>query len=95
MKIIRKVVKIFVFLIGFLLVGTLSIYGYSKLSPKLEIEKANNIIFYDSSNSVFFEGNNDSQWITLENISENIINATISTEDKRFYECKKLLKTGA
>ncbi len=86
MKIIRKIIKTLIFLFIFLLVGTLSIYGYSKLSPKLEIEKANNIIFYDSNDTVFFEGNNDSEWVSLENISDNIINATISTEDKNFYK---------
>ena len=86
MKILRKIMKLFIIFIVVFLLGILSIYGYSKLSPKLEIEKANNIVFYDSTNSVFFEGTNDSEWISLEEISPNIINATISTEDKNFYK---------
>ena len=86
MKILRKIMKLFIIFIVVFLLGILSIYGYSKLSPKLEIEKANNIVFYDSTNSVFFEGTNDSEWISLEEISPNIINATISTEDKKFYK---------
>lgn len=86
MKIIKKIVKVFICFFIVLTVGLLSVYGYSKLSPKLEIEKANNIIFYDSTNTVFFEGTNDSEWISLDNISNNVINATISTEDKNFYK---------
>ena len=86
MKIIKKIIKVFICFFIVLTVGLLSVYGYSKLSPKLEIEKANNIIFYDSTNTVFFEGTNDSEWISLDNISNNVINATISTEDKNFYK---------
>lgn len=86
MKILRKIIRFFVVFLIIFVVGILSIYGYSKLSPKLEIEKANNIVFYDHTNSVFFEGTNDSEWVTLENISNNVINATISTEDKNFYK---------
>ena len=74
----------FFFIILFLLM--LSAYGYSKFSPKLEIEKANNIIFYDSNDTVFYQGTSNNEWINLENISNNIIDATISTEDKHFYK---------
>ena len=71
-----------------LLIGSLFLcgYGYSKLSNKLEIKSANNISMYDNANEVFFQGNGTSKWVNLNDISKNVINATISTEDKKFYK---------
>lgn len=71
-----------------LLIGSLFLcgYGYSKLSNKLEIKSANNISMYDNTNEVFFQGNGTSKWVNLNDISKNVINATISTEDKKFYK---------
>lgn len=71
-----------------LLIGALFLcgYGYSKLSNKLEIKSANNISMYDNTNEVFFQGNGTSKWVNLNDISKNVINATISTEDKKFYK---------
>lgn len=86
MRILKRLFKIFCFFFIIMLVVLLSIYGYSKFSPKLEIERANNIVFYDSNNDVFFQGTTDSEWVSLNDISENAINATISTEDKNFYK---------
>jgi len=86
MRIIKRLFKFFCFLFIIMLVVLLSIYGYSKFSPKLEIEKANNIVFYDGNKNVFFKGTTDSEWVGLKDISNNIINATISTEDKNFYK---------
>lgn len=77
-----KYILFFTLIIGaFFLCG----YGYSKLSNKLEIKSANNIIMYDNTNEVFFQGNGTSKWVPLNEISKNVIDATISTEDKKFY----------
>lgn len=86
MRIFRKMIKLFCFCLCFLIIILVSVYGYSKFSPKLEIEKANNIIFYDNTETVFYQGTSNNEWINLDNISNNIIDATISTEDKHFYE---------
>lgn len=85
MKIFRKLLKFFIFNFIILIIILLSVYGYSRFSPKLEIEKANNIVFYDNNSNVFFQGTSDNEWINLEDISNNVISATISTEDKNFY----------
>lgn len=85
MKIFKKLLKFlfFVFLILFIL--GFSIYGYSRVSSKLEIKNANNISLYDKNDNLFFMGNGTSQWINLNDISKYLIDATISTEDKNFY----------
>ena len=78
-KLIRNgiICCLFVIIVSFL---------YVKLSPTLKINTANNLIFYDNNGSVFFKGNESKEWIGLEDISDDLINATISTEDKHFYK---------
>lgn len=77
--------KIFVFLTFFLCISFTIFYFFIKLSPKLDLKKTNNIILYDKNNKPFFKGNGSKEWVSLDNINENLINATISTEDKNFY----------
>ncbi len=99
MKIFKKIIKyIFIFSLIIFVVSFFT-YGYSKLSLKLEIKNANNISLYDKNENLFFVGNGTNEWISLEDISPNLINATISTEDKNFYkhfgfDFKRILKAG-
>ena len=85
MKLIKKFFKysfllaVLVFLVGF------SYFAYTKLSHKLEITSANNISMFDNKGELFFRGNGNSEWVGLDEISDNLINATIATEDKNFY----------
>ena len=41
---------------------------------------------YDNNNNLFYNSNDSNNWVKLENISENVINAMISVEDKNFYK---------
>ena len=63
-------------------------YLYVKMSPKLRINTANNLVLYDNSGEVFFKGSQSKEWVGLKDISQNVIQATISTEDKNFYKHK-------
>ena len=85
MKIFKKIIKLFIVVIVVLFVFSFTFYGYSKLSLNLEIKNANNITLYDKNENIFFTGNGTNEWVNLEDISSNLINATISTEDKNFY----------
>ena len=82
MRFIRKLF-IFIFLSIFIFIA--SSFIYVKLSPKIIINSANNIILYDKFNESFYKGNQSSEWVNLNNISDNLINSTIYTEDKNFY----------
>lgn len=72
------------FLLLILLCG--GIFIYIKTSPKPEIYSANNLVLYDSTENVFFQGNESKEWIGLDEISDYLIKATIYTEDKHFYK---------
>lgn len=86
MKKLKKTTKLITFSIVLITTLSLAFYGYTKISPKLEIKSANNITLYTANNEVFFQGNGKNQWVPLEEISQNLIDATISTEDKKFYK---------
>ncbi len=85
MKIIKRIIKTLLLILIVILGISFIFYGYSKLTLKLEIRNSNNIYLYDKNGEVFFVGNGTNEWIELENISKDLINATISTEDKNFY----------
>ena len=86
MKKNRFLLKIFIFL-SFLVCITFTILFFIvKVSPKLDLKKTNTIILYDKNNKEFFRGNGSKEWISLKEIDKDLINATLSTEDKRFYK---------
>lgn len=78
----KKIILLFLPIFLFILANVL-IYLYCFFTPKLEINKRQSYYLYDSSEVLVF-GSDDS-WVNLNNISENLINATIATEDKYFY----------
>lgn len=89
MKILRRLKTLFkwffLVILGFVLINIL-FYGLAYLNPKIEIKNANSFSFYDKNNELFFTGNNNKEWVKLEDISPNLINATIAIEDKYFYK---------
>ncbi len=84
MKVLKKIFITFLIIIGILLLFYIGLYVYARLTPKLSINSANNYYFYDVNENLY-NGNNDN-WVSLGDISQNLINATISIEDKHFYE---------
>ena len=86
MKVLKKCLKIFIILIGLFIVGNVCVYTYAKLSPKIEIKNANSFMLFDDNNEVFFQGSGSREWISLDDISPYLIEATINTEDKNFYK---------
>ena len=86
MKIIKKILKyITILLILFLIVYTI-LWIYAKCAKKLPIKSANSYYMYDNNDQLFNGANDD--WISLNNISDNLIKATIAGEDKNFYHHK-------
>ena len=72
----RFIKKLFVFLFITCIVLCFSAFMYVKLSPKIIINSANNIILYDKNDVSFFKGNHSNEWVNLDNISTNLINST-------------------
>ena len=86
MKKFKKIIKVFVLLMIIALLAFGGVILYIKMSPKLEIKNANAFLMYDSQNELFFQGSGSQEWVNLEEISDKLIQATIYTEDKHFYQ---------
>lgn len=86
LKFMRKTIKFTLFLVFAGLLAISGLYMYAKMNQKLEIKSANAFLMYDNNEELFFQGNGNQEWINLEDISPYLINATLSTEDKRFYD---------
>ncbi len=88
MKKIKKLFKLgFLGIFAFVFVHIL-LYAIAYFNPKVEIKTANSFSFYDADDNLFFTGNDNKEWIKLEEISPNLINATLAIEDKYFYKHK-------
>lgn len=74
--------KILFYLTTILLVLYGSLYVYAKFDNKISIKSANSFYMYDNNNKIF---NKEDNWVSIKEISPNLINATISIEDKHFY----------
>ncbi len=85
MKWTKRIIKLVILFIVLFVGGHMAIFAYSWLTPKLEINTANSIALYDNSDQLFFQGSGDKSWIGLDEISPYLIDATINTEDKGFY----------
>lgn len=80
-KIILKIILIPTIIF---ILGHIGIFTYCYLTPKIEINKSQPYYLYDNNNELV-SGFNDN-WVSLEEISPYLIEATINTEDKYFYK---------
>ena len=73
-KIILKLILIPMILI---ILGHIGIYTYCYITPKIEINKSQSYYLYDKELELVSGFNDD--WVTLDDISPYLIDATIST----------------
>ena len=97
MRLFRNLWKFSLFFICLCFIFVICCYFYVKLTPTVNITSSEGITYFDNTNTVFYQGNGTSTWANLKNISQNVIDATISSEDKNFYshhgfDFKRILK---
>ena len=61
-------------------------YIYAFFSPKLELKSTNQYYIYDNNEQIVYEGSSTNKWVSIDDISPNLIKAVISIEDKKFYK---------
>ncbi len=74
-----------IFLFFIFLICLTGLYTYAFFSPKLELKNIGQMYMYDRDDNLVYQGSGSSEWTNLEDISDNLINAVISVEDKNFY----------
>ena len=87
---IKKIIKLNlqIFIIVFILFMSINLFGniYSIFSTKIDIKSANSFYLYDKDNNLIFYGNGSDKWVDLKDMGDLAIKATISVEDKKFYQ---------
>ena len=85
MKYVNFIINAFYVTFLFITIIVVGLYIYAISLPKIDINNVNNITIYDKEETIIFSGNGNKEWINLDQISDDLIDATLSTEDKRFY----------
>lgn len=86
MKKVKIISKVLIALMLVFCVCYSILFMCAKYGSKIDIENSNSIYMYDKDNKSFYEGNNGTKkWIKLKDISKYLVNATIYSEDKNFY----------
>lgn len=85
-----KTTKLFIKICLILMISFCVIYSAlfvcAKYGAEIDIKNSNSIYMYDKDNKTFYEGNNGTKkWVKLQDISKYLINATLYSEDKNFY----------
>lgn len=82
MKIVKRITLclIITIIIGITIYG--GIYLYAWMNPKLTLNTANSYYFYDIDENLI---TGTDEWITYDNIDEDLIHATIAIEDRHFF----------
>ena len=86
MRLLKKSIRLFCILCVLGLFVVFGLYLYAYLSPKLDIKNANQFYIYDDQENLVYQGSGNNDWVSLDEISPNLINAVLSTEDKKFYK---------
>ena len=81
----KKAIKIGIFFCLSCLVLLIGIYVYAFFSPKLELKNMGKVFIYDYEENLIYQGSGSSEWISLNDISQDLKDAVVSVEDKNFY----------
>ncbi len=82
MKKSKKIFKIFLFITVFMVAIYGGIYLYAWMSPKLTVNSSKSYYFYDKDENLI---TGTDEWISYENLDQDIINATVAIEDRHFF----------
>lgn len=63
-----------------------SLYIYAYFTPSINIKSGNAIQILDNNDSIVYQGSSSNKWVNLDEISDDVKNAVIATEDKYFYK---------
>ena len=83
MKILKRFLKIGGVLLGVFVLAHAALYVYCLITPKMDINKSQSYYLYDNESKLVFDDGDE--WVSLDNISPYLIEATINTEDQYFY----------
>lgn len=88
MKHVKRLFKIGVLLGIIGIVVLIGLYVFAYFTDPIALNTANSYYIYDSNDNVIYQGSNNSEWVSLDNIDSKFIEYIVSVEDKHFYQHK-------
>ena len=85
-KIIIVSTKIFILFIITCILSLGGLYLYAYITPSIQIKTNGKYYIYDNNDNLVYQGSGTSEWVNIEDINKNMLNAIISVEDKNFYK---------
>ena len=85
MRVFKFLFKLSIFSILSIIICYIGINIYAFISPNLNITNNGTYYLFDNEDTLVFQGSSTSSWVNIEDIDEELINAVISIEDKKFY----------
>ncbi len=85
MRFFKYLMKVAIFSFLAFIISYIGINIYAMISPKLNITNNGTYYLYDNEDNLVYQGSSTSSWANFEDIDEDLINAVISIEDKKFY----------
>lgn len=85
MKIINFGYKLFIFMVLSFLVIMIGLYTHAYFSNPIKLNSVGTYSLYDNKENLVYQGSSINEWISLKDISPDLLNAVISVEDKNFY----------
>ena len=85
MRILRLFFKLSIFIFISIIVIIFGLYTHAYFSKPINLNNSSSFELYDNKNNLIYSGNKTNKWVKLNDISDNLIEAVISVEDKNFY----------
>lgn len=77
-------IGIAIFIIG--IVSLVGLYIFAYFTEPIALNTANSYYIYDNKDNVIYQGSNNSEWVSIDNIDEEFVDFIVNVEDKHFYE---------
>lgn len=85
MHIIRFGYKLFLFIFLSIFIILCGLYTHAYFSEPIKLNSLSTYYLYDNKEELIYQGSNVNEWVSLTEISDDLIDAVISVEDKNFY----------
>ena len=88
MKSLKRLIKIGIFLFILGIISLIGIYVFAYFTEPISLNLANSYYIYDNKDNVIYQGSNNSEWVSLDNIDAKFVEYIINIEDQHFYKHK-------
>lgn len=70
MRHVKRLVKIGIFMFILSIVFVIGVYVFAYFTEPIALNTANSYYIYDNKDNVIYQGSNNSEWVSLDNIDE-------------------------